>query len=243
MKKRIKVFFNNTLTLKFAFIMTRTFHFALLLSLFSAIGLHAQTRPNAVKLGVGYSETAYEGAGGLLAELQYDRRLNNRFTLTAGLGLLNGTYVMTGSSMGTDAMGSWDNSYELKLNEQFNYLEANALYSFFPVEQRNDLKFGIGLAYAQAILDYPVDVFIRKGIVETSVIEPYTRYALMMNFVLENDFHLNDRWIAGIKATFRTTFSEKDVLERTINYPDGFQSSTSGILNNAGITARIGYQL
>jgi hypothetical protein len=78
--------------------------------------------------------------------------------------------------------------------------------------------------------------------VETSVIEPYTRYALMMNFVLENDFHLNDRWIAGIKATFRTTFSEKEVLERTITYPDGFQSSTSGILNNAGITARIGYQ-
>jgi len=232
----------HTLTFKILRIMKLAFQFTLLLSFFSAISLHAQTRPNAVKLGVGYSETAYQGTGGLLAELQYDRRLNNRFTLTTGLGHLRGTYVMSGSSMGTDGTESWDNSYELKFDEQFSYLEANALYSFFPVEQRNDLKFGVGLAYAQAILDYPVDVYIYRGEVVRSVIEPYTRYALMMNFVLENDFHLNDRWIAGLKATFRTTFSEKDVLERVITYPDGFQSSTSGILNNAGITARAGYR-
>ena len=86
--------------------MKHIFHFTLLFLLFSATGSHAQTRPNAVKLGVGYSETAYEGAGGLLAELQYDRRLNNRFTLTAGLGHLSGSNVITGSSMGTDAMGN-----------------------------------------------------------------------------------------------------------------------------------------
>lgn len=212
--------------------------------LFAAGMLAAQSfKPNTVKIGALFGRTAYESLTGIGLGLQFDHHFKNRLALSLNGGWIMGKTSPGGTVSGTDINGgTYNNEYSYDVREQLQHLDFSMLYVFNAKSGRSRFKIGAGPSVIMAALEYPVDIYIDRGVIIRNITDTHTSTVAMGNLVVENDFKINDRLVWSIRGTFRTAFVEKDILTRQVNYNDGYSATTSGILNNWGLSFYLGYQ-
>ncbi|MCW5922289.1 MAG: hypothetical protein KIS77_08100 [Saprospiraceae bacterium] len=214
--------------------------------LFSLIALMSlatltNAQNNILKLGIGLGGVAYEGTLGIGGELQYERLLGSGLSVFASAGINGDFFTSRGRSQGSSGGMTWDNSYKYNYSEQFLYVDLGLRGRVLSVGEKYALKLGAGVSAGQAVLRYPKTLFINRGIIEQRVNDTHRAEAILFNFGIDNDFTINPRFVITLRGIFRTTFSEKHILSRVVNYENGTSSSTSGILNVPSVMISFGY--
>ena len=212
--------------------------------LFVAGALAAQTTPpNTIKIGALFGKTSYESLTGIGLGLQFDHHFKNHLALSLNGGFLQGKTSPSGSASGTDGNGvAYNNKYSYDVKEQLRHLDLTMLYVFNGKSGKNRFKIGGGPSVIMAALEYPVDIYIDRGVIIRNITDTHTSTVVMGNLIVENDFKITDRLVWSIRGTFRTAFGEKDILRRQVNYHDGLSATTSGITSNLALSLQLGYQ-
>ncbi len=109
----------------------------------------------------------------------------------------------------------------------------------FGIGERYEFESGAGATLGQSVMKYPETIVIRRGIIEARVDVTHRVEVLMFNFSIEQQFRINERFFVGLNATYRTTFQERHVLERRVNFDNGY-SFISGI-RSVATCLQIGY--
>ncbi len=196
---------------------------------------------NQLKFGGGIGGVPYEGTPGWNIELQYAYQMTPRLSGFLSLGTNGDNFTSTGRSMGTDGIGTWDNSWQYGFSERLHYVDAGLRHRIFRVGEKYEFKGAVGASFAQSVLNYPEQIFINRGVIEQK--EDVTRKVGvgMLLIGVENRVAVTDRIHISLSFNYRTTLKERFVLTRTVNYNDGTSSSTSGILNAVNLALQFGY--
>mgnify|MGYP001382758307 CR=1 FL=1 len=203
----------------------------------------SQESGGSIGISAQYGRTPYESADALGGALKFDFSLNRRLSLSANAGHIRGKTSIAGRSQGQSGSVVWDNSYQFTQKENFSHLDVDLLLNLFPNNVMNKLKIGAGLSLTYTVLEYPTDIFINRGIIETLEFGKQSKAVPMLNLLIEDEIKISDRLIFFGRATFRTSFTEKHILAREIRYENGVSSATSGIISNFTLALGLGYRL
>ncbi len=197
---------------------------------------------NQVKIGGGIGVVPYEGSPGWNAEFQYEYKMNPKFSGFIGLGINGDDFITQGRSQGTDGTDTWDNSWQFQYSEKFIYLDVGLKHRIVKRGERFEIKGSLGGSLAQSVFQYPEDIYINRGIIEQQNVVSRKVAVGMLLLGLENYVYLTDRFFLNLNLMVRTTFKERSILTREIEFHNNFSSETSGILNVPNLNLQLGYQ-
>ena len=208
--------------------------------LLNSIAIIAQK--NQIKIGGGLGGVPYEMSIGTNIELQYEYKINTKFSGFMALGLNYDNFSAYGMSQGTDGTDTWNNSYQYEYSERFKYVDLGVKYSILRSGERYEMKASLGGSLAQSVFQYPEDIYINRGLIE-QYNEVTRKVELgMLLFGIENYVFITDRFFLNLNLAFRTTFKERKILAREVKFHNNLVIETSGILNLFNINFQVGYQ-
>lgn len=207
---------------------------------FYAITIMAQK--NNIKIGTGIGTLPYETTGGWNVELQFEYKIKTRLSGFLSLGTNNrDNFTAQGRSQGTAGTETWDNSWQFKFSERFNYIDAGLKYRVFNTGERYAMKAVLGASLGQSVYTFPENVFINRGIIEQ--LDDITRKVEvgMLLLGVENHILITDRFGVSFNFNFRTTLDKKHILNSEIRTHNWYGYTTSGILNVMNVLLQFGY--
>ena len=201
----------------------------------------AQAPSHTLKVGAAYTQLPYTSVNTVGAVVGYNYTFRPRMTLSTHLGFFKDVETAMGRFAGVLDGVTYDNSFQYETREQMAQLDLNWMYALARPDNPNQFRVGTGGTLVYSRLDYPVNTYINKGIIESMDRGIHEVVVPMFNVALENQFHITPHLAVFGRLVFQTAFTEQHDVDQRINYDFGFSSTTGGILNLGTATLGLGY--
>lgn len=211
-----------------------------ILLLLLCLATFATAQQNNLIVGFGTGNIPYEGTMAWGGDVEYERFLNDGLSVFVSAGWLGDRFTEQGYSMGTDGTTTWDNNWKYDFSERFQFVDLGVKERILRIGEKYSLHSSLGATFGQSVFKYPETLVIEKGVILQQ--EQVTRRVevWMLNVGIEQRFKVTEHFFIGLNAAFRTTFGEKHVLSRVINFDYGTISSTSGIRSVSNVNLVVG---